>query len=132
MCDAGVLADLAEEVLAVNQLKRSSPQRLEFNAKSVEVVTGGVGDCTDNVRRRYVVRIGEALRDSVVRAGSGDYEVHLGEMEQLAVVEVDRELKRQEWPERVHTDQGLKQLAQARRVQQTIHRPVEEQLVQEP
>ena len=58
-----------------------------------------------------------------MRAGPRHNEVRLGKPEQLAVVEIDGELERKEWSERVNVDQDRVQLAQARRFDDPVEGP---------
>ena len=50
--DAGVLVDLTEEVLAVDELERSSPQVLEVKAAAGELVDLSLGHKADEIAHR--------------------------------------------------------------------------------
>ena len=90
--DAGVLVDLAEEVLAIDELERASPQVLEVETASCELLGLPVGHPSDEILVGVVTRIGEAFAQSAAGARTRHDELHLGEVEDGAVVEVGDEL----------------------------------------
>ena len=94
MCDAGVLAHLAEQILTVDQLQRSTPERLELDPGGIELIVRALSDSANDVFGRQIVSVAEAFRDSIVGARTSHHEVHLREAEQVGVVEIDSELKR--------------------------------------
>ena len=64
MCRTGVLVDLAEEVLTVDEMKWSAPQITEVNGAVAEVDLGGVRHCADDADRIESSGVGEALLDT--------------------------------------------------------------------
>jgi hypothetical protein len=95
-----VLVDLAEQILAVDQLERPSPQLLERQAGARKLGVRELGDRPDDIGVVESSRVREALRDAIACAGTRCHEVHLRKIDDLAVVEVDGELKREEAAQR--------------------------------
>ena len=90
--DAGILRDLAEEVLAVDELEPPAPEVTEPEAEPFELVLLTLGDHPDEVRFGQATKFREALSDTVQGTGAGDDELHLREVGDVAVVQVSHEL----------------------------------------
>src|ERR1700686_3404478 len=72
--DARVLADFAEEVLAVNELQWSPEEGLERKSTLIEFFILALRDELDDVGFVETAEVAEALRDAVERAWSGNNE----------------------------------------------------------
>ena len=94
--DAGVLVDLAEQVLVVDEVKLTTPQLAEGKTEPVELGFAQFVDRADEVSVVQARRVGEALADTATSPRSRDDKVHFGEVDQGAVVEIDGELERKE------------------------------------
>jgi len=88
--DARVLRDLAEQVLTVDQLQGSPPQRREHDSSLRELDLLAFRDPADDVFVRPAVTSVEALGDPLAGARAGRHEVHLAERKVWAVVQVNR------------------------------------------
>jgi hypothetical protein len=94
--DASVLVDFAEEILTVNQLEAAPPERLKNESLLRKLGIRSLGNDPNQVGFIVPTCIGKALPDAVSSTGTGDYKVLFVEVDQLAVVQVDCELKSKE------------------------------------
>ena len=92
MRHASILADLAEEVLAVYQMESAAPELLEMNAVSFEFLLLPGGHQSDEIRLAQAVRIGETLSETVAGAGTRHDEIHFVEVSEFTVIDVGDEL----------------------------------------
>ncbi len=114
VCDAGVLVDLTEQVLAVDELERAAPEVLERGSRVVEEFRRGVGHGRDDLGGAEAAGVIEALGDSSKSARARHDELHLVEVEVRRVVEVDCVLKGKERSERRDRYQRLVELPERR------------------
>ncbi len=98
MDNARVLIDLAEQILAVDELQRPPPKGFERQAKTAKFCDGDLAHGVDQVRFIIARGVGEALPDAAPRAWTCDNEIHFGKVDRLAVVQIDRELKGEKIP----------------------------------
>ena len=80
MSNAGVLVDLAENVLAINELKPTAPDRPERESQALEFPLLAVGHELDDLRFVQTAEVVEALPDSVQRAWAWDDELRFGKV----------------------------------------------------
>src|SRR4051812_49233167 len=93
---ARVLIDLAEQVLAVDRLERPSPKAAEAESQPTELLLGQLRHRVDDLVLRHAAGVAEALLNPAPCAGPRDHELGLLKARELAVVQVDGELERQE------------------------------------
>jgi hypothetical protein len=98
MSDAGVLIDLAEKVLAIDQLEAAAPEVPEIKAEPFELDLLPVRHELYDLGFCKSFKIGKAFSDAVARSRPGHHEIHLTEGCDLAVVDIDRKLERKEVP----------------------------------
>src|SRR3989304_2726887 len=110
--NASVLIHLAEQVLTIDELKRATPERLESETESVELIVCELGNRANYVGLGETSDIREALADSIARTRASYDEVHFREVEKRAVIQIDGELERKEFPERRRTSQCLEHLTE--------------------
>src|SRR4029077_13755109 len=87
MGHSGVLVNLAEQVLAVNQLERPTAQAPEGEAKPRELVGLRIGHEPDHFGLDASGGRAEALADSVARPRTRHDELHLAEPEPGRIVQ---------------------------------------------
>ena len=80
MSNTRVFVHLTEEILAVNELKRTAPQCLELEVVTVDLAVLALGDDADYVGVAKSSGICEALANPVAGAGACDYEVNFAEV----------------------------------------------------
>ena len=89
---AGILVNLTEQVLAVNQLQWPAPKRRKIETQTTKLVLLAVGDKPDQISVIEPTRIGKALPKTVLGTGARNNELHLRKIEVGRVVEVGNEL----------------------------------------
>src|SRR6266702_4130253 len=109
---SGVLAHLAEEVLAVDELKGPPPQRGEDESEQIELSIRSLGDDSHDIGVTQPSAIDEALTNAVPGSGSHRDEVHLRKGNELAVVQVNGKLEREKIPQRRKAPKDLDDLLQ--------------------
>ena len=108
---AGVLGDLAQDVLDVDQLHRPPPQAIEFHAVTLELLALAIEEPPNRVLGRIITKGLEALRQTIKGARSGNDEAGLIILHQRGVIEVDGVLERQECAEgRIGEEQVIRLL----------------------
>jgi hypothetical protein len=100
MKNACIFVDLAEEILAVNELEWSSPQCGKRETQAAKLSVSHFGDCANHISIVKAVCIGETLPNSATSAWAGLDELHFRKIQHLAVVQIDGELKGEEIAQR--------------------------------
>jgi hypothetical protein len=95
MRQPGVLVDFAEQILTIDQLQVAAIQTREAKPQAAEVFGLRVAHVPDEVGFDPSSSGTEALTQSVPSARSWDDEIHLIEVDQRGVIDVDEELERQ-------------------------------------
>ena len=129
--DPGVLVDLAEEILAVDELERPTPEVLKPQAEPIELLLLAVSHEPDDFDLVVVAGVREAFPDTAPASGPRDDEVHLREVEHCRVVEVGHELVREERSDpRVPEQEVVRRLHGLRR-REPIRQPIVEHLTKQ-
>ena len=93
----GVLVDFTEQVLAVDQLQPAAPiEPGEAESEASEVLLLRITHVADQLRFDSSSFGAEAFADAVPRSRSRDDEIHLIEVDQCGVVDIDDQLVGQE------------------------------------
>src|ERR1700685_2010910 len=106
MSDSGVLIDLAEHVLTVDELHGPAPQCFERQTSAVEFLVLALGNPSDDFGLRKVTEACKALADTVLSARSGHHKLHLAELQRGRVVQIRHELVRKKWTKRWHVQKN--------------------------
>jgi hypothetical protein len=86
--------------LTIDELHRSSPKGRKIESKSIEFGISDLGNEPNYYIFSKTIGIEKALSDTIPCPRPGNDKFHLGEGDQRAVVEIDRQLERKEVTER--------------------------------
>lgn len=99
MGHSGVLVNFAEQVLAVDELKRPPPQIAKEYLAPLELLRLTVRDKANEVFVGKLSRISEALAQTAPSTGTRDDELHFGEVQGVGVVQVGDKLISEKRPD---------------------------------
>lgn len=120
MCDPSIFADLTEQVLAIDELQRATPERLKGKSEPLELAILPVLHAADDVFSCELAGILEAFGDAVTRTGAGNDEAVLGKVDQRRVIDVDRKLEGEKIAERGQLLKRREDLFERPRLRQSI------------
>ena len=100
MRDPGVLVDFAAQVLAVDEVQPAAIETRKAQTQTGEMLLLRVRQVLDQVGFDAARSCAEAFAEPISGSGPGDDEVHLVEVNDHGVVDVDEQLVRQEVAQR--------------------------------
>src|SRR5260221_256582 len=92
MCEPSVLAHLTKQVLAVDQLQRSAPQRTKREPQPRNLLLLAISDEPNDVALVEITELLETFPNAVSGPGPWHDKLHLAEVRQSAVIDVGDEL----------------------------------------
>jgi hypothetical protein len=87
--DASIFVNLTEQVLAVYQMKRTSPKRLEVETSIVKLDLLVLCHPTNDVSLAPIFPNGEAFANSIPGTGSGHDKFVLAEPQMPGIIEIN-------------------------------------------